>query len=101
MSVRDQEHIVGGAATLGGGVGLLVGLFAPPLLAATAVGAGIGAIVGGLLAFERGHSENPYQSAAGARVVAATLAGAVVIGGCAFVAMIVLDLWLRSVLPRC
>ena len=40
---------MGGAATLGGGLGLIVGLFAPPLLAATAVGAGIGAIVGGLV----------------------------------------------------
>ena len=33
-------------AWIGGGVGLVVGLFAPPLLAATAVGAGIGALVG-------------------------------------------------------
>ena len=29
-----------------GGVGLVVGLFAPPLLAATAVGAGVGAVAG-------------------------------------------------------
>ena len=33
-------------AEWGGGVGLLVGLFAPPLLAATAVGAAAGALVG-------------------------------------------------------
>ena len=33
---------------LGGTAGLVVGLFAPPLLAATAVGAGIGAVVGKL-----------------------------------------------------
>jgi uncharacterized membrane protein len=33
-------------AVLGGGAGLVVGLFAPPLLAATAVGAGLGALVG-------------------------------------------------------
>ena len=33
---------------LGGTAGLVVGLFAPPLLAATAVGAGIGAVVGRL-----------------------------------------------------
>ena len=35
-------------AVLGGGIGLVVGLFAPPLLAATAVGAGIGALLGHL-----------------------------------------------------
>ncbi len=33
-------------AVMGGGVGLVVGLFAPPLLAATAIGAGIGALLG-------------------------------------------------------
>jgi uncharacterized membrane protein len=33
-------------AVMGGGVGLVVGLFAPPLLAATAIGAGIGAVLG-------------------------------------------------------
>lgn len=37
-----------GGAVLGGGAGLVVGLFAPPLLAATAVGAGIGAVLGHL-----------------------------------------------------
>jgi uncharacterized membrane protein len=35
-----------GGAVLGGTAGLVVGLFAPPLLAATAVGAGIGALWG-------------------------------------------------------
>jgi uncharacterized membrane protein len=35
-------------AVLGGGVGLVVGLFVPPLLAATAIGAGIGALLGHL-----------------------------------------------------
>jgi len=39
---------VGHGATVGGGAGLVVGLFAPPLLAATAVGAGIGAGIGAL-----------------------------------------------------
>jgi uncharacterized membrane protein len=39
---------VAGAATLGGVGGLVVGLFAPPLLLATAVGAGIGAGIGAL-----------------------------------------------------
>ena len=36
------------ARFLGGTAGLVVGLFAPPLLAATAVGAGIGAVAGHL-----------------------------------------------------
>jgi uncharacterized membrane protein len=35
-------------AWIGGGIGLVVGLFAPPLLAATAIGAGIGALLGHL-----------------------------------------------------
>jgi uncharacterized membrane protein len=39
---------VGHGAAWGGGAGLVVGLFAPPLLAATAVGAGIGAGIGAL-----------------------------------------------------
>jgi uncharacterized membrane protein len=38
----------GTGAAWGAGAGLVVGLFAPPLLAATAVGAGIGAVVGKL-----------------------------------------------------
>ncbi len=50
--VTAKEHgagPVGGGAILGGGLGLVVGLFAPPLLAATAVGAGIGAGVGKIM----------------------------------------------------
>lgn len=50
--VTAKEHgagPVGGGAVVGGGLGLLVGLFAPPLLAATAVGAGIGAGVGKIM----------------------------------------------------
>ena len=39
---------VAGDATLGAVGGLVVGLFAPPLLAATAIGAGIGAGIGAL-----------------------------------------------------
>ena len=35
-------------AWIGGGIGLVVGLFAPPLLASTAIGAGIGALLGHL-----------------------------------------------------
>jgi uncharacterized membrane protein len=40
---------VAGSAVLGGTAGLVLGLFAPPLLLATAVGAGIGAGIGGLV----------------------------------------------------
>jgi uncharacterized membrane protein len=42
------DRNVAGGATAGGAVGLVVGLFAPPLLAATAIGAGIGAGIGAL-----------------------------------------------------
>lgn len=47
----DEHHsgLVGGAATGGGVIGLVVGLFAPPLLLSTAIGAGIGAGIGALL----------------------------------------------------
>jgi uncharacterized membrane protein len=40
------DHLGRKGATLGGGAGLVVGLFAPPLLAATAVGAAAGAVLG-------------------------------------------------------
>jgi uncharacterized membrane protein len=40
------DHLGKKGAKVGGGVGLVVGLFAPPLLAATAVGAGLGALAG-------------------------------------------------------
>jgi uncharacterized membrane protein len=49
VTVREKAGIVSGGAVLGGAAGLVLGLFAPPLLAATAVGAGIGAVVGGLV----------------------------------------------------
>ena len=44
---HGDAHVAGGAM-LGGTAGLVVGLFAPPLLAATAIGAGIGAGIGAL-----------------------------------------------------
>lgn len=44
LEVGDGD--VGRGAWIGGGVGLVVGLFAPPLLASTAIGAGIGALLG-------------------------------------------------------
>jgi len=40
------DHLGRKGATVGGGVGLVVGLFAPPLLAATAVGAAVGGFAG-------------------------------------------------------
>ena len=49
--VEVKEHgdkDVGHGAAWGAGAGLVVGLFAPPLLIATAAGAGIGALIGGL-----------------------------------------------------
>ena len=48
---------IGGGALLGGSVGVLVGLFAPPFLLATAVGAGIGAIAGKLA---KNHEEKKF-----------------------------------------
>jgi len=42
------DHLGRKGAKLGGGAGLVVGLFAPPLLAATAVGAAAGAVLGKL-----------------------------------------------------
>ena len=44
---HGDKHVGHGAAW-GAGAGLVVGLFAPPLLAATAVGAGVGAGIGAL-----------------------------------------------------
>ena len=40
------DHLGRKGLKIGGGVGLVVGLFAPPLLAATAVGAAIGGVTG-------------------------------------------------------
>jgi arylsulfatase len=42
------DHIGRKGVKVGGGLGLVVGLFAPPLLAATAVGAAVGGIAGKL-----------------------------------------------------
>ena len=46
MEIEQHDHIVKEGAMALGGVGFVVGLFAPPLLAATAVGAIVGAGVG-------------------------------------------------------
>jgi uncharacterized membrane protein len=44
--VETGDHLGRRGLEIGGGVGLVVGLFAPPLLAATAVGAAAGAVLG-------------------------------------------------------
>src|SRR3954462_2544796 len=44
--IETGDHLGRKGAKLGGGAGLVVGLLAPPLLAATAVGAAAGATVG-------------------------------------------------------
>jgi uncharacterized membrane protein len=43
---ENGDHLGHKGAKLGGGAGLVLGLFAPPLLAATAVGAAAGALAG-------------------------------------------------------
>jgi uncharacterized membrane protein len=61
--VNVDEHgggQVAGGATIGGVAGLVVGLFAPPLLLATAAGAGIGAAAG---AIAKHHDEKKIASA--------------------------------------
>src|SRR6478609_1157192 len=58
--VQVKEHgdkSVGHGAAWGAGAGVVVGLFAPPLLAATAVGAGIGAILGKI---KKGREEKKF-----------------------------------------
>jgi uncharacterized membrane protein len=44
--LETGDHLGSKGAKFGGGAGLVVGLLAPPLLAATVVGAGAGALVG-------------------------------------------------------
>lgn len=46
MDIEEHDHIVKEGAVALGGAGFVVGLFAPPLLVATAVGAIVGAGVG-------------------------------------------------------
>lgn len=50
--VKVKEHgggLVGGGTLAGGAVGLVIGLFSPPLLAATAIGAALGAGIGAIM----------------------------------------------------
>ena len=44
--VETGDHLGRKGAVVGGGVGLVLGLFAPPLLAATAIGAAAGGVMG-------------------------------------------------------
>jgi len=46
LSIEQSDHMVEEGAIGLGGVGFVVGLFAPPLLAATAIGAALGAVGG-------------------------------------------------------
>jgi arylsulfatase len=48
LHIEETDHLAKKGAELLGGAGLVVGLFAPPLLAATAVGAAVGAGLGAL-----------------------------------------------------
>lgn len=48
LHVEEQDHLARKGAEILGGAGLVVGLFAPPLLAATAIGAAVGAGLGAL-----------------------------------------------------
>jgi uncharacterized membrane protein len=49
LSVEQTDHMVREGAAGLGAVGFAVGLFAPPLLAATAIGGAMGAAAGGLV----------------------------------------------------
>ena len=48
LHVEENDHLARKGAEILGGAGLVVGLFAPPLLVATAVGAAVGAGLGAL-----------------------------------------------------
>lgn len=48
LHVEESDHLRRKGAEILGGAGLVVGLFAPPLLAATAIGAAVGAGLGAL-----------------------------------------------------
>jgi uncharacterized membrane protein len=48
LHVEDSDHLAKKGAEMLGGAGIVVGLFAPPLLVATAVGAAAGAGLGAL-----------------------------------------------------
>jgi uncharacterized membrane protein len=49
VTVEKSDHAVAEGATGGAGIGLVVGLFAPPVLAATVLGAALGAAGGAVV----------------------------------------------------
>ena len=57
LSIEQTDHMVAKGAKGSGPSGFVVGLFAPPLLAATAIGAAIGAGAGKLAAQEGGQQD--------------------------------------------
>jgi arylsulfatase len=65
LSVKQTDHMVREGAAGLGAVGFVVGLFAPPLLATTAVGAAIGAGAGKLL---RHRTAGKLEEQAGATI---------------------------------
>jgi len=65
LEVEQTDHMVREGAAGLGAVGFVVGLFAPPLLAATAIGAVIGAGVGKLLHHK---TEQKLEEQAGATI---------------------------------
>jgi uncharacterized membrane protein len=65
LSVEQTDHMVREGAAGLGAVGFVVGLFAPPLLAATAVGAAMGAVTGKVL---HRKTENKLEEQAGGTI---------------------------------
>jgi uncharacterized membrane protein len=65
LSVEQTDHMVREGAEGLGAVGFVVGLFPPPLLAATAVGAAMGAVAGKLL---HRRTANKLEEQAGATI---------------------------------
>jgi uncharacterized membrane protein len=65
LAVEESDHMVREGAAGLGAVGFVVGLFAPPLLAATAVGAAIGAATGKAL---HHRTKNKLEQQAGATI---------------------------------
>jgi uncharacterized membrane protein len=64
VAVKETgDHLGRKGLKIGGGVGLAVGLFAPPLLAATVVGGAVGGVVG---KFARHRVENGLEEKMGA-----------------------------------
>ena len=72
LEIDQHDHMVKEAASALGGAGFVVGLFAPPILVATAVGAAVGAGVG-KLAQKKARSELERQAEASVPIGGAAL----------------------------